>query len=128
MKKTTKDIATKVKKAFDNSVPDMLDSILEKCNSEKGRIITMTEKKRHGKLIKSLVASAACLALILVGISGFVIYNKKNTVTTTVTIDVNPSIEIKVNEQERVLEVIPLNDDAIEVIGTMDFKGRFDGK
>lgn len=123
MKKTNSDISQKVKNAFDNSVPNVLDSILKNCDSEKGRIITMTEKKSASKLTKTLITAAACLALMLIGIGGFIIHNKNNGVAITVTIDVNPSVEIEVDEQEKVVDVIPLNRDALDVIGNMNFKG-----
>lgn len=66
---------------------------------------------------------ATCAAMLLVCVGSFFIYKKNYAVAATVSIDVNPSIEIKVNESEKVLEVTPLNEDAMAVIGNMDFKG-----
>ena len=42
---------------------------------------------------------------------------------STISLDVNPSIEIRVNKYEKVLETLALNDDAEVVLGDMDFKG-----
>ena len=117
-----KELLKKINISFEKATPDVLDSILIDCRSEKGRIITMEEKNSFSKFTKGIVV-AACLALILVGIGGIHFYQENFTVATTVTIDVNPSLEIKVNEQEKVLEVIPLNEDAVDVIGEMNFNG-----
>ncbi len=45
-----------------------------------------------------------------------------NRVAAIVALDVNPSIEIEVNRDEKVLKVSALNDDAKVVIGDMDFE------
>ena len=43
---------------------------------------------------------------------------------STVSLDVNPSIEIQVNEKNRVLDVVPMNEDGKTIIGEMDFRGN----
>lgn len=45
-------------------------------------------------------------------------------IATTVTLDVNPSIEIKANEEEKVLDVVALNKDAEIIISDMKFEGN----
>ena len=57
------------------------------------------------------------------GIWGYGEYQGQNTVASTISLDVNPSIEIRVNKYEKVLEILALNDDAEVVLGDMDFKG-----
>ena len=39
------------------------------------------------------------------------------------SLDVNPSVEIKINQKERILDVIPLNEDGRTIVGDMDFSG-----
>ena len=70
-------------------------------------------------------AAAVCMGLVilLVGFAGVFIYQNNYAVATTVSLDVNPSLEIKVNEKEKVLEVVPLNEDGAQVVGNMDFNG-----
>ena len=127
MKNNNRKILKKVKTAFENQTPHVLESVLARCHemdcSEKGKVITMTRKKTFKPLTKAFIAMAACFALIVVGSLGYTGYRHNYTVASTISFDVNPSLEIKVNEQEKVLEVLPLNEDAKTVIGTMDFRG-----
>lgn len=51
------------------------------------------------------------------GIWGYGEYQGQNTVASTISLDVNPSIEIRVNKYEKVLETLALNDDAEVVLG-----------
>ncbi len=122
-KNNNSEILLKLRKAFERSTPDVLDSVLTDCMSEKGRIITMTERKNTIRFTRRIIAAAACFVLLFASFGGLAIYKNHYTVATTVSLDVNPSLEIKVNEQEKVLEVVPLNDDALDVIGNMDFNG-----
>ena len=123
MKQTNEKIESSLKKAFQNVAPDLMNSILADCENEKGRIITMTNEKKFSKFTKWAVTTAACLAMILGCFAGYSVYHSKNAVVTTVTLDVNPSLEIKANEDERVMEVVALNKDAEIVIGNMEFEG-----
>ena len=50
-------------------------------------------------------------------------YQVNHTVDATVSLDVNPSVEIKINQKERILDVIPLNEDGRTIVGDMDFSG-----
>ncbi|MBO5744743.1 MAG: hypothetical protein J6R60_03040, partial [Clostridia bacterium] len=75
------------------------------------------------KIIYGTLSFAACMALIITAVIGNFTPNGENEILATITIDVNPSIEINVDENEKVLCVSPLNEDAQEVIGTMDFEG-----
>ena len=66
---------------------------------------------------------AAGLCLILGGGLGVRNYQVNHTVDATVSLDVNPSVEIKINQKERILDVIPLNEDGRTIVGDMDFSG-----
>lgn len=63
---------------------------------------------------------AACLALALVGGGGGLFYQQSYAVASVVSLDVNPSIELKVNKQEKVLSCVGLNEEAREVLANMD--------
>ena len=54
---------------------------------------------------------------------GYGAYRQNYAVDATVSLDVNPSVEIQVNRKDQVLEVTPLNEDGKRVIGDMDFSG-----
>lgn len=111
-----------VRQAFTNATPNVLDSVLSDCGQQKGTVIVMTERKKIS-WGKKLAAIAAALALILgIGI-GAGIYYTNNTVVSTISLDVNPSIELRVNRNERVLEANARNMDAQVVLGQMELEG-----
>lgn len=116
------DLERKISKAFKAAAPNVLDEVLRDCEYTKGRTIMITETRRVS-WTKKAVAIAAAVAIIITGAFGISTYVNNNSVTSIVSLDVNPSIEIEVNKQERVLAVTPLNDDGKKVIGDMDFKG-----
>lgn len=111
----------KIKKAFSHTVPDVMDAILSDCEEQKGSVILMNEKKKTSNWAKYLVGAAALFVLLLGGVAGYNIYSSNYMISSTVSLDVNPSIEIKVNKKEKVLEVNALNEDGKKVIGNMDF-------
>ena len=84
----------------------------------------MTTKKPAKKIWPTLVA--ACLAVILLG-GGGLFYQQANAVASVVSLDVNPSIELKLSRREKVLACVPLNDDAKTILADMgdgaDLKG-----
>lgn len=108
--------------ALEKTAPDDVDGVLSRCKERKGTVIPMTTKKTK-KAWTTL--TAACLALVLVGSGLF--YQQANAVASVVSLDVNPSIELKVNRNEKVLACTPLNDDAKAVLSDMgngeDLKG-----
>ncbi len=111
-----KQINDSVKQAFNRATPDVLDAVLSDCPVQKGTVIVM---KKKNNWIKWLGAAAAVLAL-LIGIGSY----RENAVASTISLDVNPSISITVNHNERVLDVKALNEDAKIVLGDMELKGN----
>ena len=82
----------------------------------------MEKKKTNPWLMRAAGIAAALLLCTGVGI-GYHLYSTRYAVASTVSLDVNPSIEIRVNEKERVLSVNPKNEDGRTVVGDMDFSG-----
>ncbi len=118
-----KDIERKIQNAFSKSVPDVLDSVLQQCSEQKGTVIEMTEKKKKKGLIYKIAAIAAAFVILLGGTAAVLTTIGSNSVETKVFFDVNPSVEILLNRDERVLGVNGLNSDGETIIGDMDFKG-----
>lgn len=118
-----KDTEQKIKQAFSNAVPDIRDSILSDCKSQKGAVIIMTDTNKRTFSTRHLAGIAAAFVLLIGGMAGFRTYRANYSVASTVSLDVNPSIEIEVNKKETVLAVNPRNEDAQIVVGDMDFKG-----
>ena len=123
MKITEADETAKIRQAYVNAVPDICDAILADCRQEKGQVIVMEETKKKKNTVKYIMAAAACLILVFGGGLGFNTYRLNHRVVSTVSLEVNPSVQIMVNERERVLDVKALNKDGEIVIGDMDFSG-----
>ncbi len=119
---TEKELEVKLKKAIENTTPNVLERAKNSCRN----LSTAPQKALNAKRAwRYIAAAAAAVLLFAIGmVIGTVIHNAPdNKVFATVSIDVNPSLEIKINKEEKVLDVIPLNDDAKKVIGEMDFSG-----
>ena len=110
--------------ALEKTAPDDVNGVLSRCEERKGTVIPMTTKKTANRKWTSLIA--ACLAVMLLG-GGGVFYQRANVVASVVSLDVNPSIELKVNRSEKVLACTPLNEDAKAILADMgngaDLKG-----
>ncbi len=120
---TEREINEKIRQAFDHATPDVWDAVLSDCKEQKGRVFVMETAKKKKSWTRQLAGIAACLCLIVGAAFGFQNYQVNHAVDATVSLDVNPSIEIQVNQKERVLQVIPLNDDGKIIVGDMDFSG-----
>ena len=109
--------------ALEKTAPDDVNGVLSRCEERKGTVIPMTTKKTTKRKWTSLIA--ACLAVMLLG--GGLFYQRANAVASVVSLDVNPSIELKVNRSEKVLVCTPLNEDAKAILADMgngaDLKG-----
>lgn len=110
--------------ALEKTAPDNMSGVLSRCEARKGTVIPMTTKKTANRKWTTLVA--ACLAVILL-CGGGVFYQQAHAVASVVSLDVNPSIELKVNRSEKVLACAPLNEDAKAILADMsngaDLKG-----
>ena len=110
--------------ALEKTAPDDISGVLSRCEARKGTVIPMTTKKTANRKWTTLVA--ACLAVMLL-CGGGVFYQQAHAVASVVSLDVNPSIELKVNRSEKVLVCTPLNEDAKAILADMsngaDLKG-----
>ena len=109
--------------ALEKTASNDANGVLSRCEERKGTVIPMTTKKTTKRKWTSLIA--ACLAVMLLG--GGLFYQRANAVASVVSLDVNPSIELKVNRSEKVLVCTPLNEDAKAILADMsngaDLKG-----
>lgn len=110
--------------ALEKTAPDDMSGVLSRCEARKGTVIPMTTKKTANRKWTTLVA--ACLAVMLL-CGGGVFYQQAHAVASVVSLDVNPSIELKVSRNEKVLACVPLNEDAKAILADMsngaDLKG-----
>ena len=121
---TNEKMEQRLASALEKTAPDDVSGVLSRCEVRKGTVINMTTRKPARKKWPALVA--ACLAVMLLG-GGGVFYQQANAVASVVSLDVNPSIELKVSRSEKVLVCAPLNDDAKTILADMgdgaDLKG-----
>lgn len=115
-------LESRIKQAFENATPDLLDAILQKSEQQKGKVVYMEQRKNRTAAMRWLTAAAAALVLCIGGFGGYSAYINL-AVDSVIALDVNPSIEVEVNSKERVITVTPLNEDGKVVVGDMDFKG-----
>ena len=120
---TDRELNEKLRQAYEHAVPDVLDAVLSDCNEQKGRVVSMTTEKKKNAWLRPLIAAAACLCLLLGGGFGLKSYRVNHMVDATVSLDVNPSVELQVNRKERVLNVKALNEDGRIIVGDMDLSG-----
>ncbi len=120
---TEQELERRLKQALDAAAPNDLDKILSRCAPRTETVVPFHPKQRHHT--RALIA--ACLTLVLIGGAGGVFYQRANAVASVVSLDVNPSIELKVNQKEKVLACTPLNQEAEAVLSDMgggaDLKG-----
>ena len=121
---TNEKMEQRLASALEKTAPDDMSGVLSRCEARKGTVIPMTTKKTVNRKWTTLVA--ACLAVILL-CGGGVFYQQAHAVASVVSLDVNPSIELKVSRNERVLVCTPLNEDAKAILADMsngaDLKG-----
>ena len=121
---TNEKMEQRLASAVEKTAPNDVNGVLSRCDERKGTVIPMTTKKTTKKRWTTL--AAACLALVLLG-GGGIFYQQAHAVASVVSLDVNPSIELKVSKSEKVLVCTPLNEDAKAILADMgdgaDLKG-----
>lgn len=121
---TNEKMEQRLASAVKKTAPNDVNGVLSRCDERKGTVIPMTTKKTTKKRWTTL--AAACLALVLLG-GGGIFYQQAHAVASVVSLDVNPSIELKVSKSEKVLVCTPLNEDAKAILADMgdgaDLKG-----
>ena len=121
---TNEKIEQRLASALEKTAPDDVSGVLSRCEVRKGTVSSM--KANHTIKKKWATLVAACLAVILLG-GGGVLYQQANAAASVVSLDVNPSIELRVSRSEKVLACAPLNEDAKAILADMgggaDLKG-----
>ncbi len=126
---TDQELERRLSQALNRAAPDNLSEVLSRCGPGKGTVISMAEatKKTGGaKRWRPLIAAVLALVLLGGGTGGF-LWRQANAVASIISLDVNPSIELKVNRSEKVLACTPMNEDASVILADMgggqDLKG-----
>ena len=137
---TDRELEQRLAGAIARTAPDDLDAILSRCGGRNGSVMEMKELRSGQDIIDVEVReveprkklrpwlAAACAALVLLGAGGGgLVYHQSYAVASVVSLDVNPSIELRVNRNEKVLSCTALNEEAAAVLFDMgggdDLKG-----
>ena len=113
-------IEAKLKSALQKATPDILDDILEGCDREKGQVISM--EKRKNKKLSRILSIAAVFVLLIAGVFLYKNFTGSDA-AALVSIDVNPSIELEVDADERIIIARALNDEGKKVLSGMKLEG-----
>ena len=114
-----KEVKEKIVEAYRHATPDLEREILQGCGEKK--LLPMPKKRRQ--LAARICGIAACFLMLAGTVTGFAAYHAAHAVKSTVSLDVNPSVELKLNRRDRVLSVRALNGDGEKIIAGMDFSG-----
>ncbi len=104
----------KIKNAFDQikATPDL------KNKTEEYVLKSMSRQKRTGLMsYKSIAAAIACMVVLLIG--GYQMYF---TPIAEISVDINPSILLEINQFDRIISVEGANDDGDRLLDDLDIK------
>lgn len=120
MKRSNSEIELMLKNAYTNITPSA-DCAAVSPRPAKNNVIEMSSARTRRQGWQYKVASlAAAFALVFIGAFGYMSYNEHNTVDAIVDIDVNPSVELKLNKSDKILEVNAVNDDAEKILSELE--------
>lgn len=100
-----------------NDIKRAFDSIHAEDSLKSNTIEFINTKRKPFSFPRLMPLAAAFVLFIIVGISSYLTYN---TSTALISIDVNPSIELKINRFNKVISVEGYNDDGTELANNLD--------
>ena len=109
-----KEIKQRYKEIINKSTPDVLNKILEDCDKRESEVFKMNDEyrtNRRGLFIKI----ASLMAMFTICLIGTVGYNQYK-VETLISLDVNPSVEMKLDKKGRVVNTQALNKDGEKIL------------
>lgn len=112
-------IKRQLRREFCRVTPNVLDAVLSQLEDTEEDLLP--RQTRHKK--RRWPSCAAAAAAVLVLCAGLGIYQSGQVMAATVSLDVNPAIEITVNRWGRVLSATGCNADGVTVIGGRNFRG-----
>lgn len=136
---TNSEMEKRIRTAAEHMAPDTLSEILSSCdnqretatvrllaegdgNRRKGEESQMEKKKRKKAWLAAMATVAAAFAFGLYGWLGG-LKEAKTQENSLIMLDVNPSVSLYVDAKENVLSAEALNEDAREILGSMELEG-----
>jgi hypothetical protein len=105
--------------ATQDLIPDVLERIDLSTPQEKAELHTRSVFMMRRRVIASFIAACFCM----IALAGGTYTYQNGRVDSVIGIDVNPSVELSVNQRNKVLSAKALNEDARNVMEQMDLKG-----
>lgn len=114
-----------IKAEYEKIVPDLKARVLTSCKNTEQDACVVSRNSGFRVWLKRIAVCVACLLFFVGGaFVGFYLPTTPTTVEaeTIMFLDVNPSVEITLDEDNKVLNVLALNDDAGEVLKGLQLK------
>ena len=113
------EIESHLRSAMDTLTPNVFDKI-DLSTPQEIYVKPSRRVRMYRRMRTVAMAAAACLCVAVLG--GSVSFYQNHRVDSVIGIDVNPSIELSVNRNEKVLQANPLNEDAETILDDMNLK------
>ena len=107
------EIESHLRSAMDALTPNVFDKI-DLSTPQEIYVKPSRRVRMYRRMRTVAMAAAACLCVAVLG--GGVSFYQNHRVDSVIGIDVNPSIELSVNRNEKVLQANPLNEDAETIL------------
>lgn len=122
-----KDVEQKIYEEFNNNKPELFQQILEQCpkmseRPVKSSILTNVKNLFTNRRFSYSIATLALTLIITFVVIGLGV-TTNNKPYSVIALDVNPSVVIELDKNDRVTKVITNNADAVIILGDMDLKG-----
>lgn len=115
-----RDILERIKSSIDEAPIDIFDNIKNQnvVKMLKHDDITRQESKIPYKFIMSIASVAAVFLFVLINFQMLIIPD------SYIYLDVNPSIQITTNIRDEVINLLPVNENAADIIKDIEYKGK----
>lgn len=126
------DLEERINQEYKMGTPDILSRIedtISKTEQSETVVVYKKPKKKPFYIFKQIAMCAACLVLFISGISIGAFVKKSpsstpnNDIDTHIYLDVNPSIELQLNSDNKVVSCVAGNDDAEAILTDIDLTG-----
>ena len=114
-------LENKLAQAIEHASSDNLETILSRCQPQKGTVNVM--KKPRFRL-NIMIEIAACFLVLLIGVGLLVHFQgQSNAIASVISLDVNPSVQLDVNKKSKIINATALNSEGETILKEMDLKG-----
>lgn len=117
------EVDSRVERAFSSLKPDILDSIISDSKQHTGKIINIEAAKVKKPRYPYYLRTAAVLLVCIMCFGGLGLYGRAYAVKSTVTVDTDSAIELKLNRDEKVIEARALAPDSSCMVDSKSLEG-----